>query len=317
MAPYRLLFMGTAPIAIPALRACSKIEGIDLLAAVSQPPARRGRGRKLSPSPLHQAALELGLEVQTPHRFAGAEGDAILDTYRPDACVVMAYGQIIKANHLARCPSRWLNLHGSLLPRWRGAAPIERCLEAGDERSGMQLMQMESGLDTGPVYAEIDCSTAGHTSATLNKTLAEMAANLLQRDLLKVLQYELQAKPQNPDGACYAHRLERSDGHIDFLGSAELWARKSRAFDPKLGLRCKLTFRQKEFGVKIWSADVVAEAETLKPGQILRADSEALWVSCERGVLNLRSLQLDGKKRLDWSELYAGLALNEADVFHA
>ena len=316
MAPYRLLFMGTAPIAVPALRACAELDGVDLLAAVSQPPARRGRGRKLSPSALHQAALELGIEVQTAQRFAGAEGDKILDTYRPDACVVMAYGQIIKANHLARCPSRWLNLHGSLLPRWRGAAPIERCLEAGDERTGVQLMQMESGLDTGPVYAEMSCLTNGHTSATLSDELAKIAAELLQRDLLKVLQGELQAKSQDADGASYAHRLERTDGHINFLGSADVWARKSRAFDPKLGLRCKLTFRQKEFGVKIWSADVVAEAEALKPGQILRADRKALWVSCERGVLDLRSLQLDGKKRLDWSELCAGLALSQNDHFH-
>jgi methionyl-tRNA formyltransferase len=316
MAPYRLLFMGTAPIAAPALRACAAIDGVELLAAVSQPPARRGRGRKLSPSALHQAALELGLEVATPQRFAGDEGDEILDTYRPDACVVMAYGQIIKANHLARCPSRWLNLHGSLLPRWRGAAPIERCLEAGDERTGMQLMQMESGLDTGPVFAELSCSAAGHTSATLNQALAEIAAELLQRDLLRVLQGELKAKPQSAEGACYAHRLERADGQIDFLGSAEVWARKSRAFDPKLGLRCKLTFQQKELGIKIWSADVVAQVEALKPGQILRADRKALWVSCERGVLNLRSLQLDGKKRLNWSELRAGLALSESDLFH-
>ena len=136
--------MGTAPIAVPALRACAELQEIDLLAVVTQPPSRRGRGRKALPSAIEEAARAIGLPICTPERFAGDGGDAVLDAFEPDACLVMAYGQIIKAPHLARCPQRWLNLHGSLLPRWRGAAPIERCLEAGDIETGIQLMQMEN-----------------------------------------------------------------------------------------------------------------------------------------------------------------------------
>ena len=307
--------MGTAPIAVPALRACSKLQDIDLLGVVTQPPSRRGRGRKVRPSAVAEAALEIGLPLRTPERFAGNEGDAVLDEFNPDACLVIAYGQIIKAPHLARCPQRWLNLHGSLLPRWRGAAPIERCLEAGDLETGMQLMQMETGLDTGPIYAERRIATKGHNAATLAQALAIEAAALTSSSLVPALRGLLEPIAQDSARACYAKRIEKSEGVIDFHGSADLWARRSRAFNPRLGLRCRIKSHKKDLSLKIWEAEVVADQSATEPGAILRADHQGLWISCESGVLNIVSLQFDGKKRLDWSQFKSGLTLEPNDRF--
>jgi methionyl-tRNA formyltransferase len=315
MKPLRLLFMGTAPIAVPALLRCFELQGIELLAVVTQPPARRGRGRKILPSAVHQAALDLGLPVRTPKRFAGDEGDAILDEFEPDSCLVMAYGQIIKEAHLNRCPKRWLNLHGSLLPRWRGAAPIERCLEAGDAETGVQLMQMETGLDSGPVYAERRIRTQGHNAESLGKALANEAAALSAASLLAALTGQLEPVPQDPAKSCYAHRIQNTEGFIDFLGAAESWAQRSRAFDPRLGLRCRLKTQEKESLIKIWGAEVVSGIQAAEPGVVLRSDKGGLWVSCQHGVLNIVSLQLDGKKRLLWSQFRSGLNIQPGDCF--
>ena len=311
----KVLFLGTAPIAVPTLHACAQLDEIELVGVVSQPPSKRGRGRKLQPSAVHQAAEALGYPLATPHRFYGAEGDAILDRFAPDACVVIAYGQIIKANHLERCPNRWFNLHGSLLPRWRGAAPIERCLEAGDPITGVQLMLMETGLDTGPIFAERRVATAGHNAHSLSVVLGEEAAKLTQNRLVAAIRGQLEPMHQNDDQAIYAHRVLRTEGHIDFLGKAEVWARRSCAFDPRLGLRCRLIQGERTFGIKIWSAQAESTLITDKPGKIIKCDASGLWVSCEEGVLNITSLQVDGKKRLAWSQARSGLALTTSDYF--
>ncbi len=311
----KVLFLGTAPIAVPTLRACAELGDIELVGVVSQPPSKRGRGRKLRPSAVHQAAEELGFDVMTPHRFHGAEGDSILSERAPDACLVIAYGQIIKANHLEHCANRWFNLHGSLLPRWRGAAPIERCLEAGDPITGVQLMQMETGLDTGPVFAERRVETKGHNAQSLTLLLAEEAAQLTKSHLIQAIYGQLEPQYQDDDLAVYAHRILRSEGHIDFRGKAEVWERRSCAFDPRLGLRCRLVQTDRTIGLKIWSAHIETSLTADKPGKIIKCDASALCVSCEEGVLNITSLQVDGKKRLSWSQARSGLALSTSDYF--
>ena len=311
----KVLFLGTAPIAVPTLRVCAQLDDIELVGVVSQPPSKRGRGRKLKPSAVHQAAEELGYDVITPQRFHGAEGDSILDERSPDACLVIAYGQIIKANHLEQCPNRWFNLHGSLLPRWRGAAPIERCLEAGDPITGVQLMQMETGLDTGPVFAERRVKTKGHNAQSLTLLLAEEAAQLTKSHLIEAIDGRLEPQHQDDGLAVYAHRILRSEGHIDFRGKAEVWERRSNAFDPRLGLRCRLVQTDRTIGLKIWSAHTETSLTADKPGKIIKCDASALCVSCEEGVLNITSLQVDGKKRLSWTQARSGLALSASDYF--
>ena len=311
----KVLFLGTAPIAVPTLRTCAQLTEIELVGVVSQPPSKSGRGRKIKASAVHQAAQELNCHVVTPRRFYGEEGDAILDQLSPDACLVIAYGQIIKANHLERLPDRWFNLHGSLLPRWRGAAPIERCLEAGDPITGVQLMGMEAGLDTGPIFAERRIDTAGHNAQSLTVALGDEAAKLTQSHLIRAIRGELAPKYQNDELAVYAHRVLREEGHIDFSGKAEAWARKSYAFDPRLGLRCRLIQADRTIGIKIWSADVETSLSAVKPGKIIKCDASSLCISCEEGVLNVTSLQVDGKKRLSWSQARSGLSLTTSDHF--
>jgi len=310
----RTLFFGTAPIAVPSLQACAALEGIQVSAVVTQPPARRGRGRKLCKSAVHEAAESLGLPVLTPQRFAGAEGDAIMDAHRPEACLVMAYGQIIRQNHLDR--ALWLNLHGSLLPRWRGCAPIERCIEAGDTETGVQLMVMEAGLDTGPVYAERRCGTAGHDAASLTLRIGELAAELTTAALIPAMDGELTAVPQDDSKSCYAKRILRHEGQIDFTDDAETWARRSAAFDPRLGLRCRLQRGDQTYNLKIWRAEAV-DMQATTPGAVLRANQDELIVSCDSGALRVLSLQCDGKKRLDWSQFCSGIAIGESDFFLA
>jgi methionyl-tRNA formyltransferase len=307
--------MGTAPIAVPTLKALTCLDGVDVVGVLSQPPKRRGRGRKEKPSAVHACALELGLPVATPTRLAGAEGDTLLDRFAPDACLVMAYGQIITQAHLDRCPNGWLNLHASLLPRWRGAAPIERCLEAGDAQTGVQIMHMERGLDTGPVYAEAQLETTGHDAGTLSEALGHLAAKLTQNHVLATLRGERIAKKQDDAQSCYAHRIERHEGHIDFSGHASVWARRARAFNPRLGLRCQLNRDGSSQSLKIWHASEVAEAPQGKPGQIMRCDRHELWVACEESTLRIESLQLDGKKRLLWQQFYSGNPCSDQDCF--
>ena len=311
----KVLFLGTAPIAVPTLRACAQLDDIELVGVVSQPPSKRGRGRKLTTSAVHQAAEALGYDVMTPHRFHGAEGDSILSKRSPDACLVIAYGQIIRADHLERCANRWFNLHGSLLPRWRGAAPIERCLEAGDPITGVQLMQMGTGLDTGPVFAERRVETKGHNAQSLTVLLAEEAAKLTKTHLVRAIDGQLEPQHQDENLAVYAHRILRSEGHIDFQGKAEVWERRSRAFDPRLGLRCHLVQPNRTVGIKIWSAHTETSLASDKPGKIVRCDASSLCVSCEEGVLNITSLQVDGKNRLSWSQARSGLAVTTSDYF--
>jgi methionyl-tRNA formyltransferase len=313
----RILFLGTAEIAVPALGALVALPKVHTIAVVTQPPARRGRGRTLQRSPVHQAALALDLEVFTPERFRGIKGDEILAQLRPQAALVMAYGQLISGEHLDRCARGWFNLHASLLPRWRGAAPIERCLEAGDKVTGMGLMAMQVELDTGPVYAEIKVPTGTHNAASLATELGIAAAQLVRRDLVATLLGERPAKPQASVGMTYAKRIRNDEGQINFLGNAADWAAKARAFDPRLGLRCCLHTQTGLQPLKIWACTAIAATPSAKPGLILSVSKDALVVACEHGALRVETLQSDGKKRLEWSQFCAGVRIVVGDHLRA
>jgi methionyl-tRNA formyltransferase len=316
----RVLFLGTAPIATPALRALVAHPQFELVGVVSQPASARGRGRKTKPSAVAQTALDLDLTLETPNNLRDGSGIELLDRYRPDLCLVIAYGQIIAADQLDRLPRRWFNLHGSLLPRWRGAAPIERAIEAGDRETGMQLMAMEASLDTGPVFASRSVAIADHSAATLTEALAELAAELVRADLYSAFDGSLSPAAQASEGATYAHRLTAHEGHIDFLGPAQAWANRCRAFDPRPGLRCTLVRRAGEPSepIKVWAAQArTAPPLAASPGTVVAIDKETIVVACESGCLAISELQRNGKKRMAWSAMRQGFSLAVGDQFIA
>lgn len=293
----KTLFFATDPIALPALQAAYHHHEIDVQALVTQPLRRSGRGRKQRESILVEAAREMGLPFCRPHRLDSEEGDTLLKQYQPEFCIVMAYGQIICQRHLDTVPGPWLNLHGSLLPRWRGAAPIERAIEAGDHETGMMFMAMEAGLDTGSIYSARKIQVDHHSGGSLRKEMANLAAILVNEDLSLILSGHLKSKKQAEEGFCYAHRLRSNEGWIDFRGDAEIWSRRSRAFDPKPGLTC---LDPKGKRLKLWRAEPLRGGGD--PGRIEKIDSEGLIISCERGCLKVTELQLEGRKRIHISD---------------
>jgi methionyl-tRNA formyltransferase len=312
----RALFFGTAPCAVPALRALVDDERFDLIAAVSQPASARGRGRKMQPSAVAQAARELGLPVETPNNLRDGSGHRLLDHYRPDLCLVIAYGQIIASDLLDRLPQRWFNLHGSLLPRWRGAAPIERAIEAGDSETGMQLMAMEASLDTGPVYASRSVTIGEHTTTSLTHALAGLGADLVTGALYEAFDGNLRPTQQATAGVTYAHCLTAAEGTIDFLGDAQVWANRCRAFDPRPGLRCSVvrSTTDNPEAIKIWAAHVAGgDLPSGAPGQIVEIRKKVIVVACERGHLAISELQQCSKRRMPWSAMRQGFPLAVGD----
>lgn len=289
----RALFFATDPIAIPALNALYESQEVELVALVTQPLRRSGRGRKQRESPLVLAAQNLNLSIHRPQRLDSTDGDNLLATLTPDFCVVMAYGQIICGRHLQATTYPWLNLHGSLLPRWRGAAPIERAIEAGDRETAMMFMAMEEGLDTGPVYTERRVQIGNSRSSEMRQIMGDLAGELVREDLQGILKGRHRAQPQASTGATYAHRLRPEEGWIDFKGDAETWSRRARAFDPRPGLTC---LDPKGRRLKLWSC--YAQTGGGEPGRIEAMDSDGLVVSCENGNLVVTELQGEGRKRM-------------------
>ena len=231
--PLRIVFAGTPEFSVPCLAACHA-SGAELVAVYSQPDRPAGRGRKLMPSAVKQAALDLGVPVEQPDSLRFAEAQQTLATYRPDLLVVVAYGLILPRKVLAIPRLGCWNVHASLLPRWRGAAPIQRAILAGDSETGVDLMQMEAGLDTGPVLLERRTPIArSDTGGSLHDRLSMLGADVLAEGLRRLRAGEaLAATAQPADGATYAHKLDKAEARLDFSRPAIELERQVRAFDP-------------------------------------------------------------------------------------
>jgi methionyl-tRNA formyltransferase len=311
----RLVFMGTPDFAVPALRALHA-HGHDIAAVYSQPPRPAGRGKALRPSPVQCAAEELGLTVRHPVslRASPAEWEAFA-ALKADAAIVAAYGLILPPAMLAAPRLGCLNIHASLLPRWRGASPIQSAILAGDTESGVTIMQMEAGLDTGPMLrADSVPITAATTATTLHDQLALMGAELV----LHVLAEGAAPQPQPEDGVTYAPRLTREDGRINWQESAAAIDRRIRALTPWPG-----TFTTLPDGtvIKIGAAipDNRASASNAPPGTIL---DEHLTIACGEGSIRLLTLQRPGRGMMQadafqrGQSLPVGLRLGEATAPH-
>ncbi len=290
----RVAFMGTPDFAVPALRALHGA-GHDIVAVYAQPPRPAGRGQAMRPSPVQLAAEALGLPVRTPSRLkrdpAAPEAFAALHL---DVAVVAAYGLILPEAMLAAPARGCLNIHASLLPRWRGAAPIQAAILAGDDQTGVTIMQMDAGLDSGAMLlAEAVPITQATTAALLHDRLAEIGARLL----LRVLTEPPAPVPQPEAGATYAARLTRADGRIDWTRDAAGLDRQVRALNPWPGTYAMLD----DIVLKVLAAMPEAGAGT--PGSIL---DDRLLVACGSGALRLLRVQAPGRAAMDAAAFLRG-----------
>ncbi|RXR31086.1 methionyl-tRNA formyltransferase [Sphingobium fluviale] len=293
----RIIYMGTPDFAVPALEAL-RDAGHGIVAVYSQPPRPAGRGKALRHSPVHARAEAMGLEVRTPVSLKGAEEQASFAALAADVAVVAAYGLILPQAILDAPVHGCLNLHGSLLPRWRGAAPIQRAILAGDAETGVQVMQMEAGLDTGPVRATARTSIDGKTAGALGGELAQMGAALIVDVLADLAAYPPQ--PQSAEGVTYAAKITKDEARIDFTAGAIQAERQVRAFNPAPG--AFFTLGEERF--KVLAADVVDQAG--EPGLVL---DERLTIGCGADSIRPTLIQRAGRGAMSVDELLRGFAL--------
>ena len=290
----RLVFAGTPEFAVPGLRACLD-SGAEAVAVYTQPDRPAGRGRKLGASPVKQAALAAGIPVEQPASLKTARAQQRLRDYAPDLFVVIAYGLILPTAVLAIPRLGCWNVHASLLPRWRGAAPVQRAILAGDVETGVCLMQMEAGLDTGPVLLSARTPIEpDDTGGSLHDRLAELGAQVLADGLRRVSRGEtVTATPQSSDGVTYAHKLDKAEAKLDFTQPSTELERTVRAFDPWPVAEADIAGER----VRVWQAKAGHRASGTrdrKPGSIVAASNRGIDLACGGGVLQILKLQRPG-----------------------
>jgi methionyl-tRNA formyltransferase len=299
----RLIFAGTPEFAARALAALVRA-GHDIALVLTQPDRPAGRGLRLVPCAVKALARERGLALYQPASLKDEEALARLRALGADAMVVAAYGLMLPEPVLALLRLGAINIHASLLPRWRGAAPIQRAILAGDTRTGISIMQMDRGLDTGPVLAaESMPIAADDTSASLHDKLAELGARLIVTVLSQLEHGQLLPQPQPAAGASYAEKITKAEAEIDWGEAAPVIERMVRAFNPLPGASTTI----KGAGLKIWRA-CVSRAEGA-PGTILEAGAESIVVACGTKSLCVLELQRAGGKKLAAAQFLAGFPL--------
>ncbi|WP_395634631.1 methionyl-tRNA formyltransferase [Sphingorhabdus sp.] len=298
----RLAFMGTPEFAVPALDALVAA-GHDVVAVYSQPPRPANRGKKLTPSAVQQRAEELGLHVRTPLSLRQDDAAAEFAALDLDAAIVAAYGIILPKSILDAPRHGCLNIHGSLLPRWRGAAPVQRAILAGDATTGVMVMQMEAGLDTGPIRATTEIEIGHKTTGILTSELAELGAELMVRVLSDLNAHP--CVPQPDDGVTYAAKIDKAETKLDFSMSAEVVERQIRAFNPAPG--AWFEFEGERY--RVLAADIVAGNSTA--GTI---SDDQLTIACGVNAIRPTIIQRAGKPAMPTADLLRGKAIPTGTV---
>jgi methionyl-tRNA formyltransferase len=293
----RIAFMGTPDFAVPTLDALIAT-GHEVVAVYSQPPRPAGRGKAQRPSPVHIRAEQAGIEVRTPFTLRDEAAQRAFAALELDAAVVAAYGLILPAPVLEAPRFGCLNVHASLLPRWRGAAPIQRAILAGDEKTGVCIMQMERGLDTGPVYACCDAEIGRKSAGELTDELAGMGGALMVEVLEQLPAAEPTPQPQ--EGVSYAAKIEKLEARIDFTRSAEDVERQIRAFNPLPGA----FFEYQAERIKILAAEITSENG--KAGTVL---DYGLKIACRSGAIVPTLVQRAGRSPMRPTELLRGFPM--------
>ena len=311
----RLIFAGTPEFAQTALAALHAA-GHEIVLVLSQPDRPAGRGMKLQASPVKQWALAHQVPVAQPRSLrldgkypedAAAARDTLLAA-KADAMIVAAYGLILPQWVLDLPPKGCLNIHASLLPRWRGAAPIHRAIEAGDTQTGITIMQMDAGLDTGDMLLVLPCAIAPNdTTAVLHDRLADLGGEAIVQALDSLDSLPHQAQPE--EGVNYAHKIDKAEAALDWALSAEVLGRRIRAFDPFPGMTVPLTTEAGSETLKIWQAVAEPLVSPAEPGTVLSADASGVRVACGEGQLCLTQLQRPGGKRLSAADFLRGCPL--------
>jgi methionyl-tRNA formyltransferase len=307
--PLRLGFAGTPEFAVPTLDALREAHRI--CAVFTQPDRPAGRGQPLHASPVKTRALEHGLRVHQPASFKSPEALEILRSLGLDALIVVAYGLILPAAALRSPKLGCINIHASLLPRWRGAAPIQRAVLAGDATTGVTIMRMEAGLDSGPMLASraIDIG-ADDTAKTVHDRLARLGAELIGGTLDALRRGGVREVPQPSEGVTYAEKIHKAEALIDWQQDAvQVW-RRVRAFNPWPIAETRLNGAQ----LRIWDAEMrgAGTVPGTEPGTVLAATRDGIDVACGRGILRVLRLQLAGRKPLFAREFIKGLRLDGA-----
>ena len=287
-----IVFAGTPEFSVPVLRSLL-VSKHTVVAVYTQPDRPSGRGRRTQESPVKRLALEADIPVFQPPTLKTADAQTALQALQPDLMVVVAYGLILPPTVLRTPRLGCVNLHASLLPRWRGAAPIQRAILAGDAETGVCLMQMEAGLDTGPLLACRQCEIGKtETGSQLHDRLAQLGADLLMDNLDALELGTLKSQPQDAAGATYARKLEKSEAVIDWSGTARDIGLKVRAFNAWPVAETRFLGRQ----LRIWEALPLTGETGLAPGTVISAGREGIKVACGKGQLLVSKVQLPGAR---------------------
>ncbi|MFQ5345645.1 MAG: methionyl-tRNA formyltransferase [Mariprofundus sp.] len=306
----RVVFAGTPGFSVPCLTALLEADSIDVVGVVSQPDRKSGRGMKLNPSAVKQAALDAGIDVITPQTLRNNdEALAWLQSKQADFLVVVAFGMMLPKTWLDAVRIAPVNVHASLLPRWRGAAPIERSILAGDAETGVCIMQMEEGLDTGGIYARrILPITASTTGSELWFALAPLGAELLVETLPKVVE-GLMPEPQPEAGVTYAHKISNAERIIDWRKTASEIDRLVRCFSPRPGVRARCHGKW----LKLIAGHVLDAVANGKKGSVAGVDQYLDIVCAEGSVYRITELQPEGKKPMAAGDFLRGAQLHTGD----
>jgi len=298
----RLVFAGTPDFAATALKALIAA-GHTIVGVYSQPDRPAGRGRKLQPSPVKQVALDHEIPVFQPETLKTAEAQKQLADLKPDVMIVAAYGLILPKAVLDIPTHGCLNIHASLLPRWRGAAPIQRAIAAGDSETGITIMQMDEGLDTGAMLLKsLTAIDTSDTGGSLHDRLAELGGKAIIEALELLKKGELTGEPQNDDLACYASKLSKTEGHIDWATDATAIERLIRAFNPWPGTYTDLGDQR----IRIHEARALVTDSDAFPGTVVHRDRDGIDIACGNGTLRITRLQLPGSRAQSVNDLING-----------